>query len=137
MTQQKLLVKDYMTRRLITLTPDMEIMQAVHTLIDKNITGAPVMDDDGRLIGILTQKDCMKVVLNAAYHSEIGGLVRDFMSTEIAFLNPDMSLIEAAQQFLEQNYHRYPVLDDGALVGLLSRRDILRALEDAWQWKNP
>lgn len=136
MTQKNLLVKDYMTRRLTTLTPDMEIMQAVHTLIDKNITGAPVVDKDGRLIGILTQKDCMKVVLNAAYHSEIGGLVRDFMSTGIAFLKPDMSLVEAAQQFLEQNYHRYPVLDDGALVGLLSRRDILRALEDAWQWKN-
>jgi CBS domain-containing protein len=136
MTQQKLLVKDYMTRRLTTVTPDMEIMQAVHTLIDKNITGAPVVDEDGRLIGILTQKDCMKVVLNAAYHSEIGGLVGDFMSTNITSLAPDMSLIEAAQKFLDQNYHRYPVLDDGALVGLLSRRDILRAMEDAWQWQN-
>jgi len=136
MTQKKLLVKDYMTRRLTTLTPDTAIMQAVNTLIAKNITGAPVVDDERQMIGILTQKDCMKVVLNAAYHSEIGGLVRDFMSTDIASLSPEMSLIEAAQKFLDQNYHRYPVLDEGVLVGLLSRRDILRAMEDAWQWQN-
>ena len=136
MTQKKLLVKDYMTKRLTTLSPDTEIMQAVQTLIKKDISGAPVVDDNDQLVGILTQKDCMKVVLNAAYHSEFAGIVADFMSTEISSLAPELSLVEAAQCFLEQRYHRYPVLEDGVLIGQISRRDILRALEDAWQWKN-
>jgi CBS domain-containing protein len=136
MAQKKLLVKDYMARRLTTLSPETEIMQAVHTLIDKDISGAPVVDDNDQLVGILTQKDCMKVVLNAAYHSEIGGIVADFMSTKISSLPPDMNLVEAAQCFLDQHYHLYPVLEDGALIGQISRRDILRALEDAWQWSN-
>ena len=67
---------------------------------------------------------------------EFAGIVADFMSTEISSLAPDLSLVEAAQCFLEQRYHRYPVLEDGVLIGQISRRDILRALEDAWQWKN-
>jgi CBS domain-containing protein len=129
----KLQVKDYMSRRLTTLKPETEIIQAVHTLIKKNISGAPVLDADGKLIGMITQIDCLKVVLNAAYHSEYGGTVAELMSTEIESMHPDESMIEAAKRFLEKRYHRFPVLDNGELVGLISRRDVLRALGDAWQ----
>jgi CBS domain-containing protein len=55
------------------------------------------------------------------------------MSTEVETMAPEDSMIEAAKQFLEKRYHRYPVLEDGKLVGLISRRDVLRALGDAWQ----
>ena len=130
---QNILVKDYMSRRLVTLKRETEIMQAVAILIKNDIAGAPVVDDDGRLVGILTEKDCMKVVLNAAYHSEYGGVVGDFMSTDIEVLEPNLSIVDAARHFLARRYHRYPVLDDGVLVGQISRRDLLRALEDAWQ----
>jgi CBS domain-containing protein len=136
MTQNKLLVRDYMTRKLVTLTADTEILAAVNTLIEKDIAGAPVVKKDGHMVGILTEKDCMKVVLNAAYHSEYGGTVADFMSSEVESLAPDTGIVDAAERFLKQRYHRYPVLDNGLLVGLISRRDILSALEDAWQWKN-
>ena len=129
-------VRDCMATSLVTLKPEMEILAAVHLLLQHDFGGAPVLDDDGRLVGILTEKDCMKVVLNAAYHSEFAGIVADFMSTEISSLAPELSLVEAAQCFLEKRYHRYPVLEDGVLIGQISRRDILRALEDAWQWKN-
>jgi CBS domain-containing protein len=130
---KKMQVKDYMSRRLTTLKPETEIVRAVHTLIDKKISGAPVVDDDGRLIGMITQIDCLKVALTAAYHSEYGGTVAEFMSTEVETMSPEDSMIEAAKQFLEKRYHRYPVLEDGKLVGLISRRDVLRALGDAWQ----
>jgi len=62
---QTIRVKDYMARRLTTLEPDTEILHAVHTLIRNNISAAPVVDKGGALIGILTEKDCMRVVLNA------------------------------------------------------------------------
>lgn len=130
---QRMLVKDYMSRRLTTLKPETEIVRAVHTLIKKNISGAPVVDEDGRLIGMITQIDCLKVVLNAAYHSEYGGTVAELMSAEVETMDPETSMIDAAKQFLKQHYHRYPVLDQGKLVGLISRRDVLRALGDAWQ----
>ena len=136
MTQKKLLVGDYMTRRLTTLSPDTEIMQAVHTLIEKDISGAPVVDESGGLVGILTHKDCMKVVLHAAYHSEFCGIVADFMTVKPETLTPGLSIVDAAQIFLDQRYHRYPVVTDGIMVGQISRRDILTALEDAWQWQN-
>ena len=136
MTQKKFLVKDYMARQLTRLSPEMEIMTAVNTLLQKDVSGAPVVDENEQLVGILTQKDCMRVVLNAAYHSEFAGIVADFMSKDIVSLSSDISMVEAAQRFLEQNYHRYPVVDDGVLVGQISRKDVMRALEDAWQWKS-
>ena len=132
---QRMLVKDYMSRRLTTLKPDTEIVRAVHTLLDNNISGAPVVDDDGRLIGMITQIDCLKVALNAAYHSEYGGTVAEFMSAEVKTMDPETSMVDAAKQFLTEHYHRYPVLDQGKLVGLISRQDVFRALGDAWQYR--
>jgi CBS domain-containing protein len=130
---QTIRVKDYMARRLTTLEPDTEILHAVHTLIRNDIAAAPVIDKDGALIGILTEKDCMRVVLNACYHSEYGGTVEDFMSTEVEVMSPEDSITDAARRFLDKRYHRYPVLDNNRLVGQISRRDVLRALGDAWQ----
>jgi CBS domain-containing protein len=130
---QTIRVKDYMARRLTTLEPDTGILHAVQTLIKNDIAAAPVVDKDGALVGILTEKDCMRVVLNACYHSEYGGTVADFMSTEVEAMSPEDSITDAAKRFLDKRYHRYPVLDNNRLVGLISRRDLLRALGDAWQ----
>ena len=132
---KQLLVRDYMAQRLTTLTPDTEIMRAVHTLLEKKVSGAPVIDGEGTLIGMLTYKDCMRVVLNAAYHSEYCGTVAEYMCTSVEVLAPDTSIVEAAQLFLDKKYHRYPVVAGNALVGQLSRSDVLRALQDAWQWQ--
>ena len=127
---QKILVKDYMARRLTTLESDTEILHAVNTLIKNDISAAPVVDKDGALVGILTEKDCMRVVLNACYHSEYGGTVADFMSTEIEAMSPEDSIVDAARRFLDKRYHRYPVLDNNRLVGQISRHDIMRALDE-------
>ena len=134
--RKELFVRDYMTRHLTRLSPETEIMQAVNKLVSLDISGAPVVDDSGQLVGILTHKDCMAVVFNTAYHSEFCGLVADYMTTDPIALPPELGVVEAAQMFLERKYHSYPVVDEGLLVGQISRRDILIALEDAWQWQN-
>ena len=102
-------------------------------MIEHDISGAPVIDKDGKLAGILTEKDCMQVVLNATYHSEYGGLVSEYMTTDVEVMNAEDSIVEAAERFLKKRFHRYPVMDNNRLVGQISRGDVIRALGDAWQ----
>jgi len=125
-------VRDVMATKLVTVQPQMEILRAVNLLLRHDFGGAPVVDDAGKLVGILTEKDCMKVVLNAGYHSEYGGRVAEYMSRDVVTMKPDDSIVEAAKRFLDDNYHRYPVVEGGELVGQISRRDMLRALEQLW-----
>lgn len=129
----KILVKDYMTRNLVTLQPDNEVLHAVHTMVEHSISGAPVVDKDGKLVGMLTEKDCMQVILEAAYYSEYGGLVSEYMSSDVETINAEDSIVEVAERFLNKRYHRYPVMDNNRLVGQISRGDVIRALGDAWQ----
>ena len=125
---RSMLVKDYMTKNVVTLNPEMEILRAAHTLITSDISGAPVLDHHGRLVGILTERDCMRVAMQADYHGVPGGLVKDHMSPDPQSVDPDESILNLAQLFLNGRFHRYPVVDNGRLIGVISRRDVMRAM---------
>ena len=125
---RSMLVKDHMATELITLQPDMEILRAAQVLISHDISGAPVLDPHGRLVGLLTERDFMQVALHAGYHGEPGGLVRDFMSENPVAVSPDDTILELAQRFISAKFRRYPVVDGGRLVGVISRRDVMRAI---------
>ena len=129
MSKKSVLVKDYMSRTLVTFKPDMSVLDAVHKLVEHRIAGAPVVDDAGNLIGMLSELDCLKVVLQAGYHGEYGGPVSDYMSANVQTVNAEMSIIDLAQLFLESHFRRFPVTDRNRLVGQISRRDVLRALQ--------
>ena len=122
------LVKDYMSGKLITFAPDTNVLDAIHNLVENRIAGAPVVDDHGNLVGMLSEFDCMKAVLTSAYHDDPGGPVSEFMVTEVKTVEAGASIIDVAEMFLESGYRRYPVLMDNRLVGQISRRDVLRAL---------
>lgn len=121
-------VRDYMATRLVLLDPDMEIVRATHLLIRNDISGAPVVDQDGRLVGILTERDCMRVAVEAEYHAMPGGLVQDVMSTDPQFVSPEDNVFQLARRFIDHKYRRYPVVEHDRVVGLISRRDVMRAL---------
>lgn len=121
-------VRDHMATRLVLLKPDMEIVRATHLLIRNDISGAPVVDDAGRLVGILTERDCMRVVVEAEYHAMPGGLVQDVMSVNPEFVNPDDNIFQLARLFIDHKYRRYPVVENDRVIGLISRRDVMRAL---------
>jgi CBS domain-containing protein len=125
-------IADYMATELTTFLPDTEINRAVSTLMEAKLSSAPVVDNAGKLVGILSKKDCLKAALNAAFFQEWGGAVSDYMSAEVEVLNPDLDLVTAAETFLESRYRTFPVTRDGQLVGLISRIDILRGLKDQW-----
>lgn len=121
-------VRDHMTRRLVLLQPDMEIVRATHTLIRNDISGAPVVDPQGRLVGMLTERDCLRVAVQSEYYGTPGGLVRDFMTPDPESVRPDDNIFDLAKRFTEGKYRRYPVIEEGQVVGLISRRDVMRAL---------
>jgi len=129
---KSLLVKDYMSGDPLAFTPDMDVLDAIHQLIEHEMTGAPVVDNTGRVVGFLSEKDCIKTAVSASYHKEKGGRVRELMSSNVITLEPDSSLMEAAEMFVASPYRCYPVVQEGKLVGQLSRRNVLRALERLW-----
>ena len=129
MSKKSVLVKDYMSRTLVTFKPDMSVLDAVHKLVEHRIAGAPVVDDAGNLVGMVSELDCLKVVLQAGYHGDYGGPVSDYMTPEVETVNAEMSIIDLAQRFLDSNFRRFPVTDRNRLVGQISRRDVLRALQ--------
>jgi len=126
-------VADHMQTDLVTLTADMEIIRAVTILLDTGVSGACVLDEEGNLVGVLSKRDCLKAALNAAYYKERGGSVSDLMSTELETLEAELDLVSAAQRFVDSAYRRFPVLNDGRLVGQISRTDVLRALSKQWR----
>lgn len=121
-------VKDHMSKNVVTLAPEVEILQAAHELIEKDISGAPVLDKHGRLVGVLSERDCMQVVMQGDYHGTPAGLVKDFMSVNPQSVSPEQSILTLADLFINGRFHRYPVLDNGRLVGVISRRDVMKAL---------
>lgn len=121
-------VSDFMTGKLVTFRPDTDVLTAINQLVENAIAGAPVIDDEGNLVGMLSEYDCMDTVLTAAYHGDPGGPVSDFMITEVDTVDAGMSIVDVAQLFIASGYRRYPVLKDNRLVGQISRKDVLRAL---------
>ncbi len=122
-------VKEYMGRTKTTFTPGMDVLRAIHILIEQKISGAPVVDEHGNLVGFLSEKDCMKVALNAGYHGESGGRVAEYMAHEVKTIDIETPIIEIAEFFLNSPFRRYPVVEENRLVGAISRRDVLMALE--------
>jgi CBS domain-containing protein len=129
MSTKSCLVKDYMTRAVITFRPDTDVLDAVHELVTNRIAGAPVVDAAGNLVGMLSELDCIKVALQAGYHGEWGGPVADFMTRDTQTVEAEMSIVDLAQHFVDTRFRRFPVVDGNRLVGQISRRDVLRALE--------
>lgn len=133
MSEQRPTVGRFMARKLVRLTETTEINQAVAVLLKQNVSGAPVVDSAGRLTGVLSMKDCLKAALHATYHQEWGGTVADYMSSPVESLDIGTDLITAAQHFVDSSYRRFPVLENGRLVGQISRGDVLKALNELWR----
>jgi CBS domain-containing protein len=126
-------VHEYMTRDVVTIPSSMEIMQLVHLLVERDISGAVVVDSNGNLAGIVTERDCIEVAAQAGYFDELGGTVAEFMTTAVETVGPDETLMDVAQRMGSSAHRRFPVIEHGRVVGLISRRDVLRALlSGAW-----
>jgi CBS domain-containing protein len=123
-------VRDFMDKVVPTLSPDTNMRDAVDFLLEKHVTGAPVVDAEGTVLGIVTEKDCLRLM---AAGTEGGlpprGTVGDFMTRKVTVVTPDMNVYFVAGLFLNANYRRLPVVENGKLVGAITRFDILRVIQ--------
>ncbi len=129
MNPRSCIVRDYMTAHPVIFKPEMDVLNAVHELVKHRIAGAPVVNDHGEVVGMLSEFDCLKVALDSGYYGDAGGPVSEYMSTSVESVDADMSIVDLAAKFLSSKYRRFPVMTENRLIGQISRRDVLRALE--------
>lgn len=122
-------VRDHMDRHVETLRPETDILDAIGFLLEKRVTGAPVVDSSGRLVGILSEKDCLRLVAEGVKGSLPRGKVAAFMTSNPETIPPDMNVYFAAGLFLTREFRRFLVVEDGRLVGGITRFDILRVIK--------
>lgn len=123
--------KEYMSSVDTILEPEMNVYEAIDRLIGSNTSGAPVVDPaSGTVIGILTEKDCLRVLSISHLYNLTGGKVKDFMSEVKMCISPDMDLLTVASKFLATNFTILPVLDGDTLVGKMTRSDMLRGVQE-------
>jgi len=125
--------RDYMSHTLIHFPPDMEILEAVGLLVDNGVSGGPVIDRLGNLVGVLAESDCLEAAIQAGYHGSRGGRVRDFMCVEFHTVDVDDSIMDIARLFRGDGttYTRgLPVMKSNRVVGNISLRDVLKAAHD-------
>ena len=122
-------VREFMDRQLQTISPDADIMEAVDFLLEKRVTGALVANAKGQLVGMLTEKDCLRLLTHGDKRGEAPhGKVRDFMTTDVQSIPPTMDIYYCAGLFMNVSFRRFPVVEDGRLVGAVTRFDLLRAV---------
>ncbi len=107
---------------LVTVTKDTPIYEAIKTLVENNITGLPVVNDDMTLAGIITEKDVLKLMYEGRDKS---GNVEDYMTEKVISFAPQDSLINIARSFVDNHFRRVPIVANGKLVGIVSRKDII------------
>lgn len=124
----KISIADYMTKHIMTVKQDADALASIKQLLDHKITCAPVLDQSGKLVGMFSEKDCMKFALDASYNQGVSGKVSEFMNNEIVTVNAESSIFDLADKFKDSSVRSFPVFDDKKLVGIVSRTDVLRAI---------
>ena len=122
-------VKDYMTTNLITFKPDQSVEDVIDSLIKNRISGGPVVNNNNELIGIISEGDCIKQISESRYYNMPlnNNSVEKHMITNVETIDGNMNIFDAANKFLDSKRRRFPILEDGKLVGQISQKDILKA----------
>lgn len=122
-------VKDYMTRKLITFKPGQSIEEVMDTLIKFRISGGPVVNEKNELIGIISEGDCIKQLSESRYYNMPldNNSIENHMVKNVETIDGNMNVFDAANKFLESKRRRFPIVENGKLVGQISQKDILKA----------
>ena len=126
---ENITVSDYMSTNLITFRPDQSVMEVMTTLIKKKISGGPVVNEKFELVGIISEGDCMKQISESRYYNQPmeDVKVEHHMAKNVDTIDGNMNVFDAANKFLESKHRRFPIVENGKLVGQISQKDVLKA----------
>lgn len=128
-----LTARDLMATSLLTFQPEQTILDAMKLLLKHGVSGGPVVDGDGTLLGILSELDCLRMLASDEFYSEEqeeGALVEDYMTRGGRSIPPDLGIYGLSHYFLTTPIRRLPVVEGRKLIGQVSRRDVLRGVEE-------
>jgi CBS domain-containing protein len=126
-----LTARDVMVRKLVKLRPDMSIVEAAQVLIRKELSGAPVVDGENHLLGFLSEWDCLRVLASDDFTEEDFQeqvAVSEYMTPHVHTVAPDTGIFSLAHLFVTLRIRKMPVVEDGVLIGYVSRRDVLTGI---------
>jgi len=128
---QSVQVSDWMSTRLITFHPDQSIFGVMEILLTHRISGGPVVDNSGNLVGVISEGDCLKELIKGKYNNvpTLEGKVSDHMATDVITIEPQVNIFDAAKKFLHLRLRRLPVVQLGKLIGQISQKDIMKAVK--------
>ena len=126
--QQMPIVEDFMDKVFKTVTPSTRMGEAVDILMKEKLTGICVVNDDGNLVGILSEKDCLKTLMYDGFYRVPDESVERFMHRTPQTVESGLGILAVAQIFMDVTFRRLPVVNDGKLVGQITRRDIVRGM---------
>ncbi len=122
-------VSDYMAKNLITFKPEQSLIEVMEVLARNEITGGPVVDQIGKVVGMISESDCMEQLSNSRYYNLPMGSekVEKYMSPSVETIQSHVSIFDAATQFHKSPHRRFPVMENGKLVGQISQHDVIVA----------
>lgn len=128
--EEQILVADYMTTKLVTFKAEDSLDLVISQLIKYKISGGPVVNDQNELVGIISETDCIKHISESKYYnmpSDTNNTVGKYMVTDVDTIDKDMNIFDAAFKFISSRRRRFPVVENGKLIGQLSQKDVLKA----------
>ncbi len=128
MGKPSILVRDYMKSLSLYFAPTDSVEKVAETLVKRGELGAPVLDEGKKLVGFITEQDCLKEMLNDSYYAQEHLVARDIMTPDALWVSPEKDVTHLAEEMTGSKPKIYPVCDGGTTIGIITRSDVLRAL---------
>lgn len=122
--------KNVMTRTVVAVNPQDSIQEVTDELLRHSISGLPVIDEQQRVLGVISEFDLLRLLFEK---DTVEAKVADYMTTDVITISEEASITDAADIFLAQPIRRLPVVRDDRMVGMISRRDLIRVIRDIRQ----
>lgn len=123
-------VEEFMDKKFVSLHADLDVYQAIDIFLDRAVTSAVVVDNNEKVVGILSEKDCLQLLTKGSYYQLPGGKVEDFMTKDVFCAPPYTDIFKVADIFMNHSFRRLIITDeDNRVIGQITRRDMLRTIK--------